>query len=277
MATLLGEPLAASLEDAWRVLLRNQFHDILPGSSIREVYEVAEAELAAVVAAGDAIAADASRPSPRASSRPATGRASSWSTPTSRPARSASRRADPLPGGQAVEGGSVLAGTRPVPGLTAAVVLDDPPPAGLSPPTAAGWRTTLLRVEIDADGTLASVFDKRAGREVLAGRGNQIWAYVDKPRNWDAWDIEESYARQGEEITAAADRGGRARPAPRGDPRRPPLPRQRRSSRPTGSGPTPPGSTSPPTSTGTSAASCSRRASRWPSAPTTPPSSARTA
>ena len=38
MATLLGEPVAASLEDQWRVLLRNEFHDILPGSSIREVY-----------------------------------------------------------------------------------------------------------------------------------------------------------------------------------------------------------------------------------------------
>ena len=32
----------------WRVLLRNQFHDILPGSSIREVYEQTEAELAGV-------------------------------------------------------------------------------------------------------------------------------------------------------------------------------------------------------------------------------------
>ena len=37
MATLLGGPFAPSLEDHWRVLLRNQFHDILPGSSIREV------------------------------------------------------------------------------------------------------------------------------------------------------------------------------------------------------------------------------------------------
>ena len=55
MAALLGEPLAGSLEDQWRIVLRNQFHDILPGSSIREVYELAEAELASVVAAGDRI------------------------------------------------------------------------------------------------------------------------------------------------------------------------------------------------------------------------------
>ena len=61
----------------------------------------------------------------------------------------------------------------------------------------------LLRVELDDDGTLRRVFDKRAGREALAGRGNRIWAYVDKPRSWDAWDIDESYARQGEQIPAA--------------------------------------------------------------------------
>jgi alpha-mannosidase len=59
-----------------------------------------------------------------------------------------------------------------------------------------------VRAELADDGTLASIFDKAAGREVLAGRGNQIWAYVDKPRNWDAWDVEENYAEQGEEITA---------------------------------------------------------------------------
>ena len=50
-----------------------------------------------------------------------------------------------------------------------------------------------LRVEIASDGTLSRVYDKRAGRECLDGRGNQIWAYVDKPRDFDAWDIEEDY------------------------------------------------------------------------------------
>src|SRR5262249_7352936 len=39
LAHLLGAPLAASLEEHWRVVLRNEFHDILPGSGIREVYQ----------------------------------------------------------------------------------------------------------------------------------------------------------------------------------------------------------------------------------------------
>ncbi len=52
MATMLGAAMARSLEPHWRVVLRNEFHDILPGSSIREVYQQAETELAEVVSAG---------------------------------------------------------------------------------------------------------------------------------------------------------------------------------------------------------------------------------
>ena len=159
---------------------------------------------------------------------------------------------DALPGGQAVEGGSLVATGDTVAGLTAAVVVDPKPAPGLS----VGDRrleNALVRVEIDPTGALASVFDKRAGREALAGRGNQIWAYVDKPRNWDAWDLEDNYADQGEEIDRLRDRGGRDGAAPGGDPGDAQLPRQQRSRRPTGSGPTRRGSTSRPTSTGTSA------------------------
>src|SRR5918998_725135 len=45
-----GEYPARELERLWKILLLNQFHDILPGSSISEVYEDAHAQLAEVVA-----------------------------------------------------------------------------------------------------------------------------------------------------------------------------------------------------------------------------------
>ena len=60
----------------------------------------------------------------------------------------------------------------------------------------------LLRVEIGIDGTLHRVYDRELGREVLAGRGNRLWAYVDKPPNWDAWDIDADYELEGEEVSA---------------------------------------------------------------------------
>ena len=60
----------------------------------------------------------------------------------------------------------------------------------------------LLRVEVGGDGTLHGVYDREAGREVLAGRANQLWAYTDKPRNWEAWDVDEGYEQEGEEISS---------------------------------------------------------------------------
>ena len=60
-----------------------------------------------------------------------------------------------------------------------------------------------LRAELGADGAVASLVHKATGREALDGRGNQLWVYrQDKPRNWDAWDVEEDYEASGEEISA---------------------------------------------------------------------------
>jgi alpha-mannosidase len=63
----------------------------------------------------------------------------------------------------------------------------------------------LLRVEVGADGTLHRVYDKELGREALIDRGNQLWAYTDKPREWDAWDVDEDHELEGEEVTADGD------------------------------------------------------------------------
>jgi alpha-mannosidase len=204
MATMLGAPAAASLEPEWRILLRNQFHDILPGSSIREVYEVAERELAGVVAAGrevldhqlgsitERLASAGSRPAVLVVNPDLSPRVLRIETPAT------------LPHSQTVEGGSVLSGRRTIPGLSAAIVTASAgAPSGLSA-RPDHIENEFIRVDVATDGTLRSVYDKGAGRECLDGRGNQIWAYVDKPRDFDAWDIEEDYPHKGEEILATA-------------------------------------------------------------------------
>ena len=122
----------------------------------------------------------------------------------------------------------MLAAERSVPGLSAAIVLE----AGLEVSADLTVGPALLenrfvRVELLPDGTLKSVFDKRAGRECLAGRANQIRAYVDKPRLFDAWDIEEDYTEQVEEIVASGSADDRrARSASGGHPHRAPIPQQ---------------------------------------------------
>ncbi len=203
LTALNGGELPPSLEPHWRVLLRNEFHDILPGSSIREVAEEAEAELGGVIAAagevidarlaelGEQITGDGGDEAllvvnPDLSPRPLRALLP-WAFPGSQPVSG---------------GGAVLSSALVVAGLEA-VVVREAPPAGRLSVCPERLENDLVSVAFSPDGTLASVWDKRAGREVLAGRGNQLWTYVDKPRDWDAWDVDAGYAEEGTELRAS--------------------------------------------------------------------------
>lgn len=194
LAHLLGGPAPHSLEAHWRVVLKNEFHDILPGSSIREVYEDAERELGAVIEAGAAAQAGAMQAIAARLPAGEVKAALVVANPSlsSRPLR------------LTLADGTRLASADSVPPLGVAV-FDRAAlrPAGPLAASRTGLENDTLKATIGPDGTLNSLIHKPTGREALAGRGNQLWAYpVDKPRNWDAWDVEEDYAARGEELTA---------------------------------------------------------------------------
>ncbi len=192
LAHLLGGPAPASMEPHWRLVLKNEFHDILPGSSIREVYEDAERELDGVIAAAEA--AQAAALAVLAARAPqGAGETVLIANP------SLDERAVEL---ELPEG--FVSTVETIPPLGVRILRRDALKAapGLS---LAGrvLENAHLRAELGADGTLASLVHKASGREALAGRGNQLWVYAqDKPRNWDAWDVEEDYEKSGEEISA---------------------------------------------------------------------------
>ncbi|MGV8985792.1 MAG: alpha-mannosidase [Cypionkella sp.] len=199
MVAMRGGTMPTSLETDWQVLLRNEFHDILPGSSIHEVHEAAEAELAQVIAVGKARQEAALEALAKGVAGQNAGIVVVNPDLSPRPLRLISDSA--LPGGQAVEGGHVLSAPDVVSGLSVTAKSGVSAPGPLTV-TATGLENAYVKVTVAADGTLSSVIDKRSGRECLAGRGNQIWAYVDKPRYFDAWDIEEDYTASGQEILA---------------------------------------------------------------------------
>jgi alpha-mannosidase len=182
---------------AWRLLLRNQFHDILPGSSIAEVYTRADAELAEASAAAETAIAGALEGIAAVVAPPGNEPAALVLNPDLSPRPLRLVVPEPLPGAQPVAGGWALTGPTPVGGLEAVVVLGAEEPAAGARASGLRLENGYLRVELERDGTVASVLDKRAGREVLAGPGNQLWAYVDKPRSWDAWDVDPDYRDQG--------------------------------------------------------------------------------
>jgi alpha-mannosidase len=55
-----------------------------------------------------------------------------------------------------------------------------------------------FRIDLDANGEIAAIFDKRHNRAVLepGQRANQLIAYEDRPLNYDAWDIDIFYAEK---------------------------------------------------------------------------------
>ncbi|HEX5915554.1 MAG TPA: glycoside hydrolase family 38 C-terminal domain-containing protein, partial [Rubrobacter sp.] len=213
-----GEYPREQLEAAWKTLLLNQFHDILPGTSIGEVYEVTHKELAGVVRTTQGLRDGALGPPQQAEPALLIANVSLNQRPLSvlfdaktRPEGVAGADGKPLPT-QETESGELLvhAPDLSVPGLgwsTLTAARESAPAQretrDVGAEVASGGAILdngLLRVEVAEDGTLHGVYDREAGCEVLAGRANQLWAYTDKPRNWEAWDVDEGYEQEGEEI-----------------------------------------------------------------------------
>ncbi|WP_454855807.1 alpha-mannosidase [Rhizobium binxianense] len=186
---LLGGPQPKSLEPDWRMVLKNEFHDILPGSSIREVYVDAEHELGQVI---DNALAEQERAMEAIAGLLPKGEVAEALVVVNpsldrRPLRATLADGSIVSTADVVEPLSITvldrSALRPAPGLKA---------------TGTTLENDYLSVAIGADGTVASLIHKPSGREALAGPANQLWVYpVDKPRNWDAWDIDADYAERG--------------------------------------------------------------------------------
>ncbi len=187
---------AEELDGAWKTLLTNQFHDILPGSGIRWVAEQAVTELADVRRQAEALAADALDALAAAVDTSGLGEPVVVFNPTPFPRREVVEH----------EGRMFLAD---VPALGYAAVEAAPRARARNPRIAAisrpeigagpGWLANEhLQLRFDAAGRLVSVYDKDHGREVLAeGRaGNEFHLHEDRPRDWDAWDVDREYLDQ---------------------------------------------------------------------------------
>ena len=164
-----------ALRAAWRTVCLQQFHDILPGTSISWVYADAEAGYARVAESTGRIIEDALR----ALLGPG--------------AASASANAGPY----AVDG---------VPALAVAPVTI-PPASVMARRDGDGFvlENDLLRVRVDANGLIVSILDLAAHREVVPeGRAAGLLSlHRDVPNRWDAWDIDRTYQRTTTDLVEA--------------------------------------------------------------------------
>jgi len=172
---------AAELDAAWKQLLINQFHDILPGSSIDWVYEDAERDLAGVVEVAGGITTGA-----QAKLAGGTGENVVAFNVNSHPRLEVVDLGDRLRVVEAPACGWAVQSDASVTKEQAVVVSD------------AVMQNDQLRVRWDKRGLLTSIWDKEAGREVLApgAGGNLLQLHDDNPKQWDAWDIDLDYLKK---------------------------------------------------------------------------------
>lgn len=166
---------AAELKRLWQLVLLQQFHDILPGSSIAWVHQDAERNYQAIEAALEAIISQAAAAALGAGERTFLLNAA----PHARNGVPALAAAEPA--GQA---GPVRASSQ-----DGGYVLDN----------------GVIRAVLDADGLVSSLQDYASGREAIAPgqRGNLLELHRDTPNEWDAWDIDEFYRRNVTALTGA--------------------------------------------------------------------------
>ena len=205
---------------SWEIVLRNQFHDILPGSSVAEVYVDQRAEHAEALRLTEAVseaAQDAiigTLPLPESELALVVFDALPWrregvatfpnQLPADRwPVDGSGQR---LPTQEVRDWDDRLAtliDALPRPSLSVTVVplasSSDPDPS--YPEVHATLRvleSASFRLELDETGAFASLLDKRHDRQVLApgGGGNRLLAFEDKPISYDAWDIDAYYVEK---------------------------------------------------------------------------------
>jgi alpha-mannosidase len=214
------------LHRLWQILLLNEFHDILPGSSIHSVYETAHQQLVSATNETERLTEDAlASTDPRKAPVAVGGAAASasdrliWNLQSHDRALFAelygvtdnqylSVDGREL-GIQRLDGNRMLiaAPDMIVPALSAVRLSSAPTERAAALSSVRIDRDEIenenLRIRVNQDGTLASIQDKLYRREVLADRANQLWLFTDIPRQFDAWDIDISYAEEGTELVAA--------------------------------------------------------------------------
>lgn len=184
------------LYDQWEVLLRNQFHDIIPGSSIKEVYQDYREEFAQVKQVILSLAADLETENTTAMSVVNT---AGWQR----------RTLVELPETVAVtdkSSGQMLPSVSYA-GMTYAVVevsalgktklsttsANTQEAASVATVQTNELATKFYTLTWNDAGQLTSIFDKENQREVLKSKGNVFQLFEDKPMNFDNWDIDIFY------------------------------------------------------------------------------------
>lgn len=182
MLLLGGEYPQKIFEKNQTNILLNQFHDIIPGSSIKEVYDDTDAEYARILADGRCIA-DGALNSIKSNLKTDGGVFVYNPTPF--------EISDYID----VDGKLIFAENIPAHGWK---VVENKPAENLIHVSEKSIENDVIKIEFDEKYHIISVFDKEENREIISenAEANRIEIFEDYPREYDAWEITDYYKQK---------------------------------------------------------------------------------
>jgi alpha-mannosidase len=199
------------LDGLWKKLLINQFHDIIPGSSINLVYQNTHKEYEQIQRDCDSLIALAGQSLFEQSPDSfvlANTLSYPWKGMISIP--------ESFDGFSVLnENGDTVCVQKTKDALVAFVELEPlsfstfNKGQALSQELELGHGLTLendlIRYDFDKKGQVISAFDKESKKEVFESAGNILSLYEDRPNDWDAWDVDFYYRNALVEVAEATD------------------------------------------------------------------------
>lgn len=187
----------------WKLVLLNQFHDIIPGSSITEVYRDSDQHYAEILESGAQLREKAIS----AMSQPGYSNIVAINTLSS-----PRTEVVELPSG--AQGAQVAANGMPLAEVSAPALgysVASPRRTVESPVNVVEAEDSItlenryVLAAFSRDGRLISLFDKRAKRQAIAPgeAGNHFVLFDDEPNNWAAWDVDVFHLEKRYEVVAA--------------------------------------------------------------------------
>lgn len=208
----------ASIDQLWQLVLRNQFHDVLPGSSINEVYQDVRTEYhnawkllkrlthslsgqvqpVAGIVPGKFTLMNSNLAVNREPVLVHTERTGKFIDVDNHELKA-----------QLVASGYIL--DAPVKGFNNALITfiaqDERQLIETKVITGGGNIETKHYIATwNENGQFTRIFDRDNDREVLSGFGNVLMAYEDRPVEFDAWNVDADYVDKGEALTSTSAR-----------------------------------------------------------------------
>ncbi|WP_257348904.1 alpha-mannosidase [Pseudalkalibacillus decolorationis] len=208
----------SEIKEGWKTLLLNQFHDIVPGTSISSVYELSRQQYKVLFKKGNELKEVAVNRIAQSIDTEGLGQpivlfnSLNWFRSEKLTITGGKEllekeivdkegniyEADTINEGAKVKLSAYIDG---IPGMGYKVVwLQDRSEREIAPLDGFNgyWETSFYQVEFSTNGWISRLYDKKADKEIIKDRefANEFELFDDLPTNWDAWDIDSRFEKQ---------------------------------------------------------------------------------